>query len=96
MTATKTPTASGVRRLLAAAGFTRAASKLRGGVSGFSVSKLGPDSVEVRYSSITMGMSNSYRYVQLAKYVTPLLVAGYKVETARDLPRLIVTAKTEA
>jgi hypothetical protein len=84
------------RHLPAAAEFPRAVSKLRGGVSGFSVSKLGADSVEVRYSSITMGISNSYRYVQLAKYVTPLLVAGYRVETARDLPRLIVTAKTEA
>lgn len=91
----KTPTAQGISRLLAAAGFTRAVSKLRGGRSGFSVSKHGTDSVEVRYASVTMGTPDSYRYVQLAKYVTPILLAGYAVETDLDIPRLIVTAEKE-
>lgn len=93
---TKTPTPQGISRLLAAAGHTRAVSKLRGGISGFSVSKFGAGpEVEVRYSSITMGTSNTYRYGQLAKYAATIADAGYEVMTALDLPRLIVTAKAE-
>lgn len=96
MTSTaKTPTASGISRLLAAAGHTRAISKLHGGVSGFSVSRLGPDAVEVRYSSVSMGTSNQYRYGRLAEYADTIAAAGFNVRTALDLPRLIVTAKED-
>lgn len=91
----KTPTASAISRLLAGAGHTRAISKLRGGVSGFSVSKLGADAVDVRYSSVMMGMSNTYRYTQLARYAGTIIEAGFTVRTDLGLPRLIVTAKTE-
>ena len=91
----KTPTASSISRLLSGAGFTRAVSKLRGGVSGFSVSKAGADAVEVRYSSVTMGASNQYRYAQLAKYGEAITKAGFAVRTDLGLPRLIVTAKAE-
>lgn len=90
----KTPTASGISRLLGKAGHTRAVSKLRGGVSGYSVSKLGAGpEVEVRYSSITMGTSNDYRYARLAKYAETISEAGFEVRTMLDIPRLIVTAK---
>lgn len=91
----KTPTPSGISRLLAAAGFTRAIPKLRGGASGFGVSKLAADAVEVRYSSITMGTSNERRLTQLAKYAEAIEAAGFAVKTDTALPRLIVTTKTE-
>src|SRR5579859_6263361 len=90
----KTPTASGISRLLAAAGFTRAIPLLRGGVSGFGVSGLGAD-VEVRYSSVTIGTSNERRYAELARYAKVLELHGYAVRTDPSLPRLIVTTKTE-
>ena len=92
MTPPKQPSPQGISALLRKAGFTRAISKLRGGVSGYSVSKLGAGpAVEVRYSSVTMSTSNMYRYACLAKYAEVIADAGYTVETALDLPRLIVT-----
>lgn len=90
----KTPTASGISRLLATAGFTRAVSKLRRGVSGYSVSKYGAGpEVEVRYSSVTMGTSMTQRLAQLTRYARAIDAAGYAVEMRPELPRLIVTAK---
>lgn len=90
---TKVPTASAISRLLSTAGFTRAVSKLRGGVSGFDVSKYGDGEVEVRYASVSMGTSNEYRYACLAQYAKTITEAGFTVETDPKLPRLIVTAK---
>jgi hypothetical protein len=87
------PSPQGISALLRKAGHTRAISKLRGGVSGYSVHKLSEGKVEVTYSSITMGTSNAYRYERLAKYADTIDDAGYEVVTMLDLPRLIVTAK---
>lgn len=92
---TKTPAPQAISALLRKAGFTRAISKLRGGASGFGVSKLGIDAVEVRYASITMGTSNERRLTQLAKYAEAIEAAGFAVKTDTALPRLIVTTKAE-
>jgi hypothetical protein len=90
----KTPTPQGISALLRRAGFTRAISKLRGGVSGYSVSKVGFYAVEIRYSSVTMSTSNEYRYACLDRYAKAITEAGYAVEiAAAGPPRLIVTAK---
>ena len=93
MTSPKPPTPQGISRLLAGAGFTRAVAKLYGGRSGFGVSKHGTDSVQVRYSTVTMGTSPGYRRCKLAEYIKTITEAGYAVEMRPDLPRLIVTAK---
>ena len=96
MSKPRTPTASGISRLLAAAGHTRAVSKLRGGVSGYSVSKYGAGpAIEVRYSSISMGVSDEYRCSMLIRYVKTIAEAGYAAEPLIGPPRLIVTAKED-
>jgi hypothetical protein len=90
----KTPTPQGISALLRKAGNTRAISKLRGGVSGYSVSKYGAGpEVEVRYSSVTMGTSMQYRCAKLTEYAKAIDCAGYAVEMRPEFPRLIVTAK---
>jgi hypothetical protein len=92
----KTPTPSGISRLLASAGHTRAVSKLQGGISGYSVSKYGAGpAVEVRYSSVTMGTSMTHRLAQLARYAKTIAAARYAVEMRPEFPRLIVTAKED-
>ena len=96
MSVPKPPTPQGISALLKRAGFVRAVSKLRGGVSGFSVSKLGAGpEVEVRYSSVTMGTSSEHRLMHLARYARVLGLHGYAVETDASWPRLIVTAAKE-
>lgn len=94
---TNAPTPQAISALLRKAGFVRAISLLRGGVSGYSVSKYGagPD-VEVRYSSVSMGTSNEHRLMHLARYERVLSMHGYAVETDAQACRLIVTTKTEA
>jgi hypothetical protein len=91
MTATKTPTASGISRLLAAARFERAVVKMRGGASGFRVSNADPGAVWVWHYSM-LGTSRNREAEKLAKYATVITDAGYAVETYTS-DRLIVTAK---
>jgi hypothetical protein len=94
MSTTKSPTPQGISALLRKAGHVRAVSKLRGGVSGYSVSRYGAGpEVEVRYSSVSMGTSMHYRRVKLTEYAKAIDAAGYAVEMRPEFPRLIVTAK---
>jgi hypothetical protein len=90
----KPPSASGISRLLSAAGHTRAVVKLRWGCSGFRTSNADPGTVWVWHYSM-LGTSRNHEAGMLAKYATAITDAGYAVETdaARDL--LIVTAKED-
>lgn len=92
----KTPSAATISRLLAAAGFTRAVVKLRGGTAGFDVhAYYSTRAVRVEHYSNTMGMSGGLNEVKLDAYARTIAEAGYDV--ARPNPQwLIVTAKTEA
>jgi hypothetical protein len=85
----KVPTASGISRLLSAAGHTRAVVKLRGGCSGFRVSNADPGAVWVWHYSV-LGTSRNREAEMLAKYATVITDAGYAVETYTH-DRLIVT-----
>ena len=91
----KTPTASGISRLLAAAGFTRAVVKLRGGTAGFDVhTYYSTGAVRVEHYSNTMSTSGGYSEVKLDAYARTLTEAGYDV--SRPSPRwILVNAKDE-
>jgi hypothetical protein len=88
----KTPTASGISRLLSAAGHTRAVVKLRGGCSGFRVSNADPGTVWAWHYSM-LGTSRNCEAGMLARYATVITDAGYAVESDAARDRLIVTAK---
>jgi hypothetical protein len=92
----KVPTASGISRLLAAAGFDRAIIKVRGGRSGFQVTKCNTreDAVKVRQYFYLSGTATVGYRDRLRRYANAIEAAGYSVEVyARHL---IVTTKTEA
>lgn len=91
---TKTPTASVVSRLLAAAGFARA--DVDRGHAGFDVhAYYSTGAVRVEHYSNTMGTSGGLNEVKLDAYARTITEAGYDV--SRTNPAyLIVTAKTEA
>jgi hypothetical protein len=94
---TKAPTASGISRLLAAAGFERAAIRLRGGNSGFQVTKCRTrnDAVKVhQYFQLSATDSPAERYRgMLRRYAKAIEAAGYGTEVYTY--HLIVTAKAE-
>jgi hypothetical protein len=93
MSKPKTPTASGISRLLAAAGHTRAVVRLHGGRAGFDVhTDDSTGAVRVEHFSNTMGPS--YSEVKLAAYVKTITGAGYDV--IQPSPRwILVNAKEE-
>lgn len=90
----KTPSPSGISRLLAAAGFTRAVIKIQGGKAGFDVrTDLSTGTARVEHYSNTMGPSNSE--AKLAAYAKAITDAGYDV--IQPSPRyFLVNAKEEA
>ena len=88
----KTPTASGISRLLAKAGFRRGVTAMRGGTSGYVVTAWGPGDVRVRYHSLTMLSTAERRYEMLHQYAEVLEAAGYAVTTGTS-GHLLVAAK---
>jgi hypothetical protein len=92
----KTPTASGVSRLLASHGFKRSDRNLGGFGNGYATGKspAEPGTVLVRHRFWSAGGGNCAPW--LAKYAEAIDAAGFAVRTDPDFPRLIVTAKTEA
>jgi len=91
----KTPTPSGISRLLAAAGHSRAVIKISGGRAGFDVhTDYSTGAVKVEHYSNTMGGSGNYSEVKLAEYAKTITEAGYDV--IKPSPRwILVNAKDE-
>jgi hypothetical protein len=95
----KTPTASGISRLLSAAGFTKSVRSGRmGSSSGYQVAKdygnlYSVNGVAVRH--ITWSMNPAERVVSewLGKYADAITAAGYAVNRPEARQILIVTAK---
>ena len=88
----KTPTASGISRLLATAGHRRAAVEVRargGHCSGFRVTKNYSSGVRVRHVFLTGGRQDPEPH--LAGYAKTITEAGWTVEAGTY--ELIVTAK---
>jgi hypothetical protein len=90
---TKTPTASGVSRLLAAAGFTRA--DIDWGHAGFQVTKCNSRAaaVKVRQYFPVSGAPESRYGDSLRRYAKAIEAKGYATEAYTY--HLIVTAKAE-
>jgi hypothetical protein len=88
----KTPTASGISRLLAAAGFERAVISIRGGNSGFKAEKCRTreNAVKVRAYFQIRASDESYR-ATLRRYAKAIEAAGYSTEATTYY--LIVTVK---
>jgi hypothetical protein len=88
----KTPTASGISRLLAAAGFERAVISIRGGNSGFKVEKCRAreNAVKVRVYFQLRHPDESYR-AMVRRYAGAIEAAGYSIEAGTY--HLVVTAK---
>ena len=89
----KTPTASGISRLLAAANFKRSERQIGGYGSGFVAEKT-EGAVRVRHRFWSMGGGDAEPW--LAKYAEAITAAGWAVRTEDDSfgrPVLIVTAK---
>ena len=92
---TKTPTASGISRLLGKAGYTRAILAIRGGRAGYSVLS-GPDgTVYVEFYANTGFCSVKRRIETLDRYASAIADAGYDYAHDTDRDRLIVTAMAE-
>jgi hypothetical protein len=91
----KTPTASGISRLLAAAGFERAVISIRGGTSGFQVTKCRTreDGVKVRQYFQLSGTSLERYRDMLRRYAKAIEAAGYCTESGTY--HLVVTAKED-
>lgn len=88
----KTPTASGISRLLAKAGYSRAIAAIRGGRAGYSVSS-GPDgTVYVEFYANTGFCSVRRRIETLDRYASAITDAGWDYAYDIDRDRLIVTA----
>jgi len=89
----KTPTASGISRLLAAAGHTRAVVKMRGGRSGFAVtSSVHEGIVTVRHCAMLGTSRSAEQYEQWhERYAKTIAAAGYATDI--DDLGVIVTAK---
>ena len=100
---TKTPTASGISRLLASAGFERSTSSAtrikgwRNSSEGYTVSGYGPGEVCVEHKTGYDRGPNAQkrREETLGEYAKAITDAGYAVTTG-VYGRLIVTAKAEA
>jgi len=90
----KTPTASGISRLLATAGFDRAVISIRGGNSGFQVTKCRAreGGVKVRVYFQLSHPDESYR-AMLRRYAKAIEAAGYCTESGTY--HLVVTAKED-
>ena len=91
----KTPTASGISRLLATAGFERAVISIMGGNSGFKVEKCRAraDAVKVR-QYFFLGNTPDHRYREkLRAYAKVIEAAGYCTESGTY--HLVVTAKED-
>jgi len=89
----KTPTASGISRLLAKAGFERSVRKVRNGRSGFLVTKDRARTGQVRvryYSWMNMGTPYGTCRERIAAYARAITEAGWTVEAGEY--ELIVTA----
>ena len=99
----KTPTASGISRLLASAGFERSTSSAtrikgwRNSSEGYTVSGYGPGEVCVEHKTGYDRGPNAQkrREETLGEYAKAITDAGYAVTTG-VYGRLIVTAKAEA
>ena len=89
----KTPTASGISRLLAAAGFRRSERQVGGYGSGFVAAKT-EDAIRVRHRFWSMGGGDAAPWLE--KYAEVITAAGWAVRAGNDAlgqPCLIVTAK---
>lgn len=89
----KTPTASGISRLLAKAGFKRSERQIGGYSSGF-VAAATEDSIRVRHRFWSMGGGDAAPWI--AKYAEAITAEGWVVRAENDplgKPCLIVTAK---
>ena len=101
----KTPTAPGISRLLATAGFDRSessATRIKGWRNyseGYVVSTQDPGCIRIEYKTgYDRGPNAAKRRDKvLAEYAEALAAAGYTVERDESwaLPRLIVTAKKD-
>ena len=93
----KTPTASGISRLLASAGFERSKTAGLGptALSGYRVTQdhAHADSVRVRYLFLLALGSSARREQMIAAYAKTITEAGWTVEAGTY--ELIVTAKPE-
>jgi hypothetical protein len=89
----KTPTASGISRLLASAGFDRAVISIQGGNSGFKVEKCRTrvGAVKVRQYFYLGGMPDQRYREMLRRYAKAIEAAGYSTEAGTY--HLVVTAK---
>ena len=89
----KTPTASGISRLLAAAGFKRSERQIGGFGTGYVAEKIyGRDGVvRVRHRFWSMGANRDDALPHLAAYAVAIEAAGWAVEFGSW--ELIVTAK---
>jgi hypothetical protein len=93
-TETKAPTPQGISALLRKAGFERAVISIRGGTSGYQVTKCRAraEAVKVR-QYFTLGGTSLQRYRhELRRYAKAIEAAGYQTEVATY--HLIVTART--
>ena len=90
MTPPKTPTASGISRLLAAAGFRRSERQIGGYGSDFVVAKT-EDTIRVRHRFWSMGANRDDALPHLAAYSVAIEAAGWAVEFGSW--ELTVTAK---
>ena len=91
----KTPTASGISRLLATAGFRRSERQIGGYSSGYVAEKhnAAEGAVRVRHRFWSMGGGDAAPWI--AKYAETITAAGWDVKT-NVRGELIVTAKAEA
>jgi len=92
----KTPSASGISRLLSAAGHKRSERQIGGFGSGF-VAASTEYAVRVRHRFWSMGGGDAAPW--LAKYAATITAAGWAVRAADDPlghPCLIVTAKEDS
>jgi hypothetical protein len=99
MTATKTPTASGISRLLAKAGFTRATYENGwGDRAGFVATEAGNGAgVRVEHDTFLAHQSAERRQAMLDRYARVISEAGWSVKpvsyAGTAIHHLIVTAK---
>jgi hypothetical protein len=91
---TKTPTASGISLLLAAAGFARVGGR---DTEGFSAGKVyqGEGIVRVRHWFAAGGGTDAERRAHLERYALVITAAGYIAELHDDGRKLLVFSKGE-
>ena len=88
----KVPTASGISRLLAAAGHTRAIVAIRNGRAGYWSTKGPAGTVHVEFYANTGFCSAARRIETLDRYAKTISDAGHGCTLDTDRDRLIVTA----